>query len=167
MKPYITIWLFLFPLITNGQSFNFTQIKIESIDSLRNIDKAKKITHSYTTGVSSDYFPDRMKFALEQPIIYGKKLGAFKNEISFFFTKRDSVVRLIEYEWEGDENATDSAYYEIVNENKIIISKYFNALPTEIPETESKAAKSIWENEQVFVEQLMMPGLQRIRVLIS
>jgi len=167
MKHYITIIILFVPFLSYGQSLNFAKIKTSSIDSLRKFDKANKIKHTYTIGVSEDYFPNRVKFVLEQPIIYGKKSGNFKNEISFFYTKADSLVRLIEYEWEGDENAADSAYYEIVNKNKETISKYFQSTPTEIPETETKAAKSIWENELVFVQQLIMPGLQRIRILVS
>ncbi|GAB2811019.1 hypothetical protein [Ferruginibacter profundus] len=167
MKLFITILILFVPFLIYGQSFNFTKIKTVAIDSLRKIDHANKIKHTYTIDISEDYFPNRTKFALAQPIIYGKKVDNFKNEVSFFYTKADSLVRLIEYEWEGDENATDSAYYEIVKKNKETISTYFNTMPNEIPETETKAAKSIWENELVFVQQLIMPGLQRIRVLVS
>lgn len=166
MKHFITI-IFFVPFLVYGQSFNFTKIKTSAIDSLRKIDKAKRIKHTYTTSVSEDYFPNRMQFDLEQPIIYGKKYKNFMNEISFFFTKADSIVRLIEYEWEGNENATGNTYSEIIKNNKAIISNYFNSKPTEVPETETKAAKSIWENDLLFVEHLIMPGLKRIRVLIS
>jgi len=167
MKLCNLILVCLFPTFALGQQFNYAQIKTKEIDSLRKINNAHVITYDYPIGVSSDYFPNRAQFVLAQPIIYRKKIKSFENETSFYFSKSDSVVRLIEYQWEGSSKSTDLEYYEIVKGNKKVISDFFHSLPVEVPETDEKAAKSIWENESVYVEQLIMPGLQRIRVLIS
>ena len=171
--------LFLFPAIGFAQQFNYSKIRTNSIDSLRKIENAKFITLSYSINLASDYFPNESQFSLAQPIIYQRKVNGFTIETSFYFSKPDSIVRLIQYEWgatdshlleyqqEGSEKSTDSQFNEIVMANKKIIADYFNFEPKEIPETEDMAAKSIWQNDSVYVELLVMPGLQRTRVLVS
>lgn len=167
MKIYSTILFFLISAAVTAQSLNFVQIKAVTIDSLRQENNGKFITHDYTIGVSQDYFPNATKFKLAQPIIYKTIQKDFVTENSFYFSKIDSVVRLIEYQWDIIDESFDSVYYKIVNQNKEAITNYFHFAPQEIPETDVKAAKSIWENDSVYVQQLIMPGLQRIRVLVS
>ncbi len=167
MKLFSTILFFLISSIACGQSLNFAQIKTASIDSLRRASNAKFIKYDYTIGVSEDYFPNATKFKLAQPIIIKGSYKDFNNETSFYFSKSDSIVRLIEYQWDVVEESFDSVYYKIVYKNKEYISSYFHFEPVEIHETDVKAAKSIWENNSVYVQQLIMPGLNRIRVLVS
>jgi len=167
MKIYSTVLFFLISAVTSAQSFNFVQIKAVAIDSLRQKNNGNFITYDYTIGVSQDYFPNATKFKLAEPIIYKTIQKDFVTENSFYFSKIDSVIRLIEYQWDIIDESFDSVYYKIVNQNKEIITNYFHFTPQEIPETDVKAAKSIWENDSVYVQQLIMPGLQRIRVLVS
>ena len=167
MKIYSFIFILFISISASAQSFNFVQIKTAAIDSLRQSNKGSFITYDYSISVSQDYFPKAQKYNLAQPIIYKTVEKDFTTENSFYYTKADSVVRLIEYQWDILEESYDSVYYKIVNQNKEIISNYFHFRPQEIPETDVKAAKSIWEKDSVYVQQLIMPGLLRIRVLIS
>ena len=163
---FLGLFVFLHPL-AQGQSFNFEKITVQSIEKLQQNENAQKVTYDYPIGVSQDYFPNRRNYSLAQPIIFTKKDKTFQRETSYYFSKPDSVVRLIEYQWDGTDSTTEEEFYQIIEQNKSHISKHFKKPGIETKATETKAAKSIWENESVYVQQFFIPGLVRIRVLVS
>ena len=168
MREYF-IWslFFVLPVYVAGQHFNFNRIRVSAINSLEKGSGAKRVFYDYPIGVAGDYFPGREKFALAQPIIYRKKINNFTFETSYFYSRTDSFVRLIEYAWEGTDKSGIPRFYTIVKNNKRKLSAYFGNPGKEIPATEVKSETAIWENELVYVEQFIAPGLYRIRVLVS
>lgn len=153
--------------IAAPQKFNFQKIRTSDIESLRAADGARFVTYDYFISASEDYFPGRPAFDLAQPLIYQKTDGPFQVETSFYFSKGDSTVRLIEYQWEGTRKLSEAEFNDIIKKNTAAISAQLNSSPKLIPETKERAAKDIWENKSIYVQQLHMPDLRRIRVLVS
>ena len=166
-RLYVFFLVLVLPGFVSGQQFHFGKITVATIDSLQSKDKATRVSYDYPVGVSADYFPNRNQFSLAQPISYDKKIGVFDFETSYYFSKNDSIVRLIEYSWQGAGKSGTAEYYKTIKANKEKISKHFKAAGKEVPATEENAAKTIWENELVYVEQFVIPRSYRIRVLIS
>jgi hypothetical protein len=137
--------------------------EIEELESYDSLDQIKK---EYTIGVSEGYFPNRKRYLLAQPIIYGKRGGSFEFERHYYYSKADSIVRLIEYQWEGTDSTSEVDFNYKVEQNKQLISKLMGFQGKEIPETEDLAAKTIWSNDKVYVEQFYVP-IRLIRVLVS
>ncbi|MGZ8549439.1 MAG: hypothetical protein ACXWV2_02210 [Chitinophagaceae bacterium] len=146
--------------------FGITITKLNEIAELESYDSLEQIKKEYTIGVSEDYFPNRKQYLLEQPIIYGKKDGSFEFERHYYFSKADSVVRLIECQWEGTESTSEADFNDKVEQNKQLISRLMGFQGKEIPETEDLAAKTIWSNDNVRVEQFYVP-IRLIRILVS
>ncbi len=164
---FVYVSLFLHSGLAFAQKINFRKISVASIELLQKDQGATIVTYDYTIGVSGDYFPNRKDFLLAQTIVYEKAINSFNFKTSYYYSKQDSLVRLIEYEWEGTDNCTENIFQLTVKRNKEGISKFFKSPGKEIPETDTKAPKTIWENETVYVEQFYIPGMFRIRILIS
>lgn len=167
MKSIFVLLFIGIPGLVFAQKFNLQNIHAKQIAAVQAGDKARRVTPSYSIGVAEDYFPNRSKFLLAQPIIYSRPDSSFVFETEYFFSKSDSVVRLIEYQWEGTENTTAGEFDRRVEQNAALITRALGKPKKDIPETDDKAAKTVWFNDKVHVEQLMMPGLMRIRVLVS
>jgi hypothetical protein len=168
MRQLLIIFLaFLLPIFGVSQQFNFKRITTSSIHNLQKGQNAKKVIYDHPIGVSDDYFPNRRQFRLAQPICYATEDRTFHFETSYYFSKQDSVVRLIEYQWEGSESTSDAKFNLRVEQNKKLISKLFKQPGKSTAATKTRAAKTVWENNLVYVEQFYIPAMMRIRVLVS
>ncbi len=111
MRSTITI-LFTFLLTQiNGQDstfFQFDQIHFNQIDSVEINKKSKEIFVNYSISVSADYFPNAASFDLAQPRVFDRSpmRDFIACQINYYFTKSDSIVRLISYTWDTKNSAT-------------------------------------------------------------
>jgi hypothetical protein len=166
-QSLIICLLFYLPVFGFAQRFNFKQRKASAIGLLQNEDKAKKVTYNYSIGVAEDYFPNRRKYRLAQPINFVKEDRTFQYQTAYYFSEPDSIIRLIEYQWEGTDSTTDTAFNLVVEKNKALVSCFFKSKGQDYPATETKSAKTVWDNKTVHVEQFFIPEMLRIRVLVS
>ncbi|MFT3911472.1 MAG: hypothetical protein QM737_18760 [Ferruginibacter sp.] len=157
---------FIAPFLGIAQNFQFQRISINSIDSLEKKQNAYRFEYGYPIGVSKDYFPNREKYKLGQPIVYRKQVKGFKYETSYYFSLPDSTLRLIEYWWEGD-SITNPEVYELLTENRKQIALHVSKKGKYLQEAQEKQASEIWQNDLVYVEQFFLANFQRIRVKIS
>ncbi len=153
-----------FSSITFGQDFQFNKIPFNKIDSIQKSQGFEKFQYDYPIGVSEDYFPNRKKYRIEQPIVYRKKYQDYFVETSFYLSSRDSTVRLIEYWWRDTTYSLDFTD-TIIAKNNIIISSFFKSKGKTYPENENHGDKTIWRNKFYYVQQF--PVAEGLRVLIS
>ncbi|MDI3321303.1 hypothetical protein QJ048_16020 [Pinibacter sp. MAH-24] len=158
--------LLMLPFITRAQSFQFQRISIGAIDSIEKKQNSRLFKYGYPIGVSEDYFPGRTKYKLAQPIVYRKEVKGFSYETSYYYSLPDSTLRLIEYWWEGDTNS-EADFNELLEKNRKELAAYIKGKETYQPETDTKGASDIFENDLIFGEQFSAKGMQRIRVKIS
>lgn len=83
--------------------FIFHQPKFSDIQKIENKSNGIEYKKPYNIGLSKEYFPEIDKYEFAQPKIYRRDTANLDTEISYFFTKKDSIVRLIEYSWNQDK----------------------------------------------------------------
>ncbi|KAA2220692.1 hypothetical protein [Chryseobacterium sediminis] len=81
----------------------YKQPKISDIQSIEKINGGIKYYNNVDIRLSKEYFPEIEKYEFEQPIIYHRDTANLDTQISYFFTKNDSIIRLIEYSWDQDQ----------------------------------------------------------------
>lgn len=115
--------------------FEFKQPKFSEIQSIEKLNGGIKYARNIDIRLSNSYFPEIEKYEFAQPIIYHRDTANLDTQISYFFTKNDSIVRLIEYSWDQDKKKElfiDSLYQ--LNKKKI---------------SEELAIKGLEKNEKV------------------
>jgi hypothetical protein len=89
--------------------------------------ESKEITYNYTTGIGSDYYPNKNNFKLENPIIFNKiECPYFSMETQYFYTAKDSSIRAVFIEWNEfnrNETIADEEFY-IKRRNNIFQEKF-------------------------------------------
>lgn len=80
-------------------NFITAKIKTSEIPKIEKKSNGIKYLKPINNYLSKDYFPDLDKYDFAQPIIYQRDTLNLNTEISYYFTKNDSIVRLIEYSW--------------------------------------------------------------------
>lgn len=83
--------------------FEFKQPRFSDIQRIEKLNGGIKYVRNIDIRLSNSYFPDIEKYEFAQPIIYHRDTANLDTQISYFFTKKDSIVRLIEYSWNQDK----------------------------------------------------------------
>jgi len=110
MKIYIQLFILLFVLNCkpkdnlenvkiHSTEIIFTQPKFSDIQKIENKNNGIEYKKPYNIGLSKEYFPEIDKYEFAQPKIYRRDTANLQTQISYFYTKKDSIVRLIEYSW--------------------------------------------------------------------
>ncbi|NML70399.1 hypothetical protein HHL23_11375 [Chryseobacterium sp. RP-3-3] len=118
MKIYIQFFVLLAILIScknknnlenvkiKNTAIEFEQIKFSDIKKIEKTNNGIQYTKPFNIGLSKEYFPDLDQYEFDQPLIFRRDTANLDTEVSYFFTKNDSIVRLIEYSWNQDETKT-------------------------------------------------------------
>jgi hypothetical protein len=163
MKTFSLFFFLLFSSNIFGQDFLFKRIPFYKIDSIQKKQGFERFDYDYPIEVSEEYFPNRKKYRLEQPVVYRKNFDNYFLETSFYLSSKDSILRLIEYWWRDTTYSIDFTD-TIITKNKSIISTFFKSKGKEIPENKKHGDKTVWRNRLYYVEQF--PVAEGIRVLI-
>ncbi|WP_299628335.1 hypothetical protein [uncultured Tenacibaculum sp.] len=150
-------------------NFELSQINYPDIKKIEEINNGIEIGKSSGISLSKSYFPEIDKYEFDQPIIYKRDTTNSSTSVSYFFTKKDSIVRLVEYSWYQNskkETFIDSLYQI----NKRRISKI---LKTNGTETYKKVdywwqKENHWDNDSIHVFSFIF-GIKegkRTRVII-
>ena len=83
--------------------FEYKQPNFSDIQSIEKANNGIKYARNIDIRLSNSYFPEIEKYEFAQPIIYHRDTANLDTQISYFFTKNDSIVRLIEYSWHQDK----------------------------------------------------------------
>ena len=151
--------------ITTFQLKKITSKEISQIEKNQNgVEKMTNVT------ISQGYFPELNVYEFSQPEIYNRKVGNINTAVSYYYTKQDSVVRVISYAWnEQDDN---QSIQNIFDTNKKLFTKYFDDIGV-VKRTDEPTYwqdKITWENKKISVLQFILgndKGAYRTRTIIK
>ena len=163
---FLTI-LILVAFHTSAQSlnFHFERPLLTSVDSIEKNNGGQIITYVYPVSITDIYFPNATSYNLALPKVYKRESRNFSTEVSYFYSKPDSIVRLIEYSWDNKSKNT-KGLFKLFRKNQKAIAKYFN----DKGQVLYWVGKSIsWKNDTTHVKQFQVNEqvTYRVRVLIS
>ena len=153
----------------NKTKFELNKIKISDIEKIEIENKGIEIFKSYNISLSKEYFPEIENYKFDQPKIYVRDTLNMETTVSYFFTKKDSVVRLIEYSW--NQNRKKKLFIDnLYKFNKINISKKIHQNGNEISQKiDGYWQKEIkWDNDSIHIFSFIF-GIekgQRTRVIV-
>ena len=157
------------PMTQLSITFSLTRPDLDKVDSIETENGGIRIFKPYTIGVSKDYFPNADKFDLEQPLLYIRDTAKLRTGVSYFFSKPDSTIRLVEYSWDASKEINEIE--RLFHHNKEVISQLLGQPGKEtINNQQTWSQKTIiWQNDSVYVMQFMLIEGEpsRTRVLIS
>lgn len=148
-------------------TFQLKQIIVKDISKIEKLNKGAERFSDVPT--SQGYFPDLNNYKFSQPKFYNRKKGNLLTEVSYYYSEKDSVVRLISYAW--DELNSSDSIRNIYNENEKIFTEFFKKKGNEkkIRETSFWEDELRWENKDIHVFQFILgnkKGAQRTRTII-
>lgn len=155
--------------LISDTNFNFTKISAQEINKIENENNGIQMRKPYKITLSKSYFPEIKKYEFEQPKVFWRDSANVKNTVSYFFTKKDSIVRVIEYSWNKPNN-NDSIISKIYDNNIKIISNKLQQKGKITNEAKDSWKQQIisWENDSIYVWSFIfgydLP--QRTRVII-
>jgi hypothetical protein len=182
--------LILSTVVTAAQDSIWTrQVKTSEIIAFEKSMSPETEFLSQTVGMSKDYFPLADKYPLStSPVIAKRKgMGYLPLYAEYFYTKKDSVIRLISYNWERgrygnffdlpaiwkEESKNFDVYDELYETLREILNKKFG----EPVSTDKKATKvkskqggsyrkreTAWDNESIHASLNMIFASQTYRV---
>lgn len=82
--------------------FEFSRVKFSDIEKIEKENNGTEFTKPFKISLSKEYFPEIGKFDFAQPKIYVRDTLDMVTTVSYFFSKKDSIVHLIEYSWDKD-----------------------------------------------------------------
>ncbi|MES2543525.1 MAG: hypothetical protein V4548_01475 [Bacteroidota bacterium] len=153
--------------------FEFNRIKFSDIKKIEEENNGIQFTKPINITLSKDYFPEIDKYEFEQPKIFVRDTLNMETTVSYFFTKKDSVVRLIEYSWnQGRKKGRKKEPFidDLYNFNKVEISKSLKQSGEEKSEKVDYWWQKIirWDNDSTHIYSFIfgMEKGQRTRVII-
>ena len=149
--------------------FEFQKINTKNIKNIEILNNGIEMRKPYKVTLGESYFPEIEKYKFHQPIVYFRDTSNITTIISYFFTEKDSLVRLIEYSWSKPQD-NDSIISEIYTNNNKIIEAKFKIKSEVINESEDywKQQTKIWENDSIYVKSFIFSSKtpDRTRVII-
>lgn len=151
-------------------SLQLSRPSLNQIDSIEKANHGIKAYKSYKVTLSSNYFPDASKFEFAEPILFVRDTSNSKAAISYFYSEKDSTIRLVEYSWSLNRK-TQLDLNKIFEKNQSNLTLTFkNSGEQSIEKKDSWTQKTIvWQNDDVYVKQFIFSGDEphRVRVLVS
>lgn len=156
-------------VIISKTKFEFNRITFSDIERIEKENNGIEITKSYNISLSKDYFPEIDDYEFAQPKMYVRDTLNIETVVSYFFSKNDSVIHLIEYSWNKDRKKKQFID-ELYEFNKTQIS---NSLKDKGTENSEKVdywwqKKIRWDNNSAHIYSFIF-GIkegQRTRVII-
>ncbi|WP_188815818.1 hypothetical protein [Hymenobacter cavernae] len=136
-------------LIFESKEFNeFGKLDIKTVIQLERQKHSKDITPDHLIGIEEGIYPNKNKYILATPKIYGiKERPNFKLETEYFYAVNDSLVRVILYQWDDLQKKNADFFKE---EN---YTKKFKAFQDNFDNLSSKLTKEFGEPISKNIEQ--------------
>jgi len=148
----------------------FNQPKFSDIQKIENKNNGIEYKKPYNIVLSKEYFPEIDKYEFAQPKIYRRDTTNLKTQISYFYTKKDSIVRLIEYSWSRNKKQKPfiNELYEF-NKSRISqsLSLYGNEKYEQVDDWWQKIVR--WDNDSIHIYSFIFgtKEAQRTRIIIK
>ncbi|MCS3532015.1 hypothetical protein [Chryseobacterium sp. JUb7] len=148
--------------------FIYDHTELSDIKKIENKNNGIQYAKPYRISLSKNYFPDIEHYDFDQPLIYRKDTGNLNTQTSYFFTKKDSTLRLIEYSW--SQNRKQQLFIDnLYSFNKNKISKVLGKGIETFEKKENWWQRTVrWDNDSIHVFSFIF-GVdegQRTRVII-
>jgi hypothetical protein len=144
---------------------------LKAVDSIERANHGKiTVYNGITFSVSSGYFRASDNFHLGQPIISIRETTPRRVILNYYYSLPDSVIRLIEYTWNGSSEEINKLNDIFELNVKHFSTLFANKGSTKQEDHDTWSQKTItWENDHSYVQQFMVTGggTYRVRVLIS
>lgn len=173
MKLFIistTFFLSYTHLPGQEMSFALEQPKLCCIDEIEKKEGGRELKTEIVFKIPVDYFPGSSNFNFGQPVIYSRPASAFQPEIHYYYSVPDSIVRLAQYTWEGNEHQAEvlKRRYE---KNAAFLSEAFGKQgdAKKIQHDGWTETSVTWEDSEKYTRQYLVTGsgTYRLRVLIT
>ena len=150
-------------------TYQLEKVKVKNIKKIEL--KNNGIEEHDNPPTSQGYFPElNKKYNFSQPIFYTRRNGFLETEVSYYYSKKDNVVRLISYSW--DKIKSSDSVHNVYNQNAKLFSKYFQnkGVIKNIKESTYWEDEIRWENDRIYVFQFILgnkKGAYRTRTIIQ
>ncbi|OYU78860.1 MAG: hypothetical protein CFE23_16635 [Flavobacterium sp. BFFFF1] len=151
-------------------NFSYTLIRpnIRTIDSLELQQSGIRIYKPFDINLSDSYFPNSKKYKFAQPLLYLRKNENMNTVVSYFFTEKDSIVRLVEYAWNTMKDGDSIS--ELYKYNEEYFNQYFKNQAKHKSEVHPgwKQKMTTWENDSINIFHFILSHdePERTRVII-
>ena len=175
----------LFKIITS----NFENLPLNNLDSIEQEMNSRDITPGHYIELGEGIYPNKKHFKLETPRTYERiEDSTFTNQIEYYYTKKDHLVKAILFEWNKTDNNKNAlfSFDDNIGEKANKFSFKFNKLENDITKQIGKYAKKkieslshkdsfrddiIWNSKDGLVVYMFMLGngnqnFRQIRVAI-
>ena len=153
--------------------FMFDKKPLNSIDSLEAKVGGLKFNYNYQIGLADDYVKGVKGYQIANPLIFKRDLAPFTGRVSYHFSVPDSVLRLVEYEWEGNKQ-TINELQDLFKKNQKFISEQLEDQHPGFKEDRVKEEgwfriTDNWETDKTYIKQFVLlgSGTYRVRVMIT
>lgn len=148
------------------------QLKKITVNDIKKIESSNNgIQRLSDVPTSQGYFPELNIYKFSQPKFYNRKNKSLLTAISYFYTEKDSVVRVISYAW--NEQGDNDSIRAIFDKNKKLFSSFFrnNGDAKRVEEPTYWQDELRWENKNISVFQFILgnekKGAYRTRTIIK
>jgi hypothetical protein len=157
--------------VEENQQYQIKRPTLQDIPGIEKKMRGKKSDYNFNITVSKNYFPGAANLKLANPLVYQRPSSSHgRQEVSYFYSQQDKVVRLIEYSFDKPVSDT-SLLKQFFASNDSYFSGFFDKPATTFHEVHDTWWQKIqtWENNLVFVKQFIVIGAAtyRVRVLVS
>ena len=149
-------------------TFQLKKITVNEIQSIESVNNGREKFTDVT--IQQGYFPELNVYEFSQPKLYRRIKDETITEISYYYTTMDSIVRVISYAW--NEQDDFESVQNIFDSNKKLFSNYFkNNGKLERKDEPTYWQDAItWENKKILVFQFILgnqKGAYRTRTIIK
>jgi hypothetical protein len=149
-------------------TFQLKKININKVEKIETENNGVEKLSNVPT--SQGYFPELNIYKFSQPKFYNRKNDSLTTAVSYFYTEKNNVVRVISYAWnEQDGNESPQAVFD---KNKKLFTSFFknNGEAKRVEKPTYWQDELRWENKKVLVFQFILgnqKGAYRTRTIIK
>ena len=116
----------------NDKFKDIQELKIGKAIEFENNQNAENTTPEYKVQIGKGIYPNEKNFELEKPISFNRKIkGKFDLETKYFYSKKDSLVRVILYQWHNPKDLNNKLKKNKTKNKKKFQNK-FNSIEKQI-----------------------------------
>jgi len=108
-------------IFQNRESFN--SLKLDEVIVFEKERGSKERLYDTAFGLGEDYYPNKLKYQLANPRIFERKDQDLYLESDYFYTPKDSLIKVVFYVW-GPKHPNQDTLYAKSPHYKILLEKY-------------------------------------------
>jgi len=118
---------------------SFDSLKLDEVILFEKEKGSKERFYNNTFGLGEDYYPNKFKYKLANPRVFERKDKDLYLESDYFYTAKDSSIKVVFYAWGKNRISQDTLYAKSPH-YKILLEKY-NSLKNQLTNKLGKSFK--------------------------